>query len=57
MNTRRYPRSTAEAFPTGPQYGCAIEKPYHSWEPAAGYALAIVIGVSLAAALVKWWSI
>ena len=27
MNTRRYPRSSAEAFPIGPEYGCAIERP------------------------------
>jgi len=27
MNTRRYPRTLAEAFPHGPEYGCAIERP------------------------------
>ncbi len=27
MNTRRYPRTMAEAFPHGPEYGCAIERP------------------------------
>ena len=27
MNTRRYPRTSAEAFPIGPEYGCAIERP------------------------------
>lgn len=27
MNTRRYPRSMREAFPFGPEYGCAIERP------------------------------
>lgn len=26
-NTRRYPRTLAEAFPRGPEYGCAIERP------------------------------
>jgi len=26
-NTRRYPRTLAEAFPHGPEYGCAIERP------------------------------
>lgn len=56
MNTRRYPRTLNDAFRTGPQYGCAIERQSRSWEPAAGYGLAIVIGVCLAAALVKWWS-
>ena len=56
MNTRKFPRTLDEAFPTGAHYGCAIEKPRRDWEPAAGYALAIVIGVALAAALVQWWS-
>jgi len=27
MNTRRYPRTSAEAFPIGPEYACAIERP------------------------------
>ena len=27
MNTRKYPRTSAEAFPFGPEYGCAIERP------------------------------
>lgn len=26
-NTRRHPRTLAEAFPYGPEYGCAIERP------------------------------
>lgn len=26
-NTRRYPRTLNEAFPYGPSYGCAIERP------------------------------
>lgn len=27
MNTRRYSRSMREAFPFGPEYGAAIERP------------------------------
>ena len=27
MNTRKYPRSTMEAFPNTAEYGCAIERP------------------------------
>ncbi len=27
MNTRRYPRTMNDAFRTGPEYGCAIERP------------------------------
>jgi hypothetical protein len=27
MNTRRYPRSFAEAFPSTPEYACALERP------------------------------
>ena len=27
MNTRKFPRTRAEAFPTGAEYGCAIERP------------------------------
>lgn len=27
MNTRKYSRTLAEAFPYGPEYGCAIERP------------------------------
>ena len=27
MNTRKFPRTSAEAFPIGPEYGAAIERP------------------------------
>ena len=27
MNTRRYPRTMNDAFRTGPEYGCSIERP------------------------------
>lgn len=27
MNTRRYPRTLHEAFPFGPTYGAAVERP------------------------------
>ena len=39
MNTRRYPRTAAEAFPTGPEYGCAIERP-RTGHRAAAWAMA-----------------
>lgn len=38
MNTRRYSRSMAEAFPYGAEYGCAIEKPSRRYR-AAGWAM------------------
>ena len=27
MNSRRYPRTASDAFKTGAEYGCAIERP------------------------------
>ena len=56
LNTRRYPRTLDEAFPHGAAYGCALTRPETRGERAAGVALAIFIGVALAAALVNWWS-
>lgn len=29
-NFRRYPRTLDEAFPFGPRYGCAIERPHQT---------------------------
>lgn len=47
MNTtvRRHPRTTAEAFPTGAEYGCAIEahRPMFARSQAASAAIAIVL--------------
>ena len=56
MNTRKYPRTLAEAFPHGPEYGCALERPETAGEKMAGVVLAIMIGIGLACALVNWWA-
>ena len=48
------PRTLDECnFQTG--YQCANFKE-STWERVAGYVLAVVIGVGLAALLVAWWS-
>ena len=52
MNTRRYPRTTAEAFPIGPEYGCAIERPASTGHRAAGWAM--VAAVVYLAGLLIW---
>lgn len=56
MSAHKFARTLDEAFPYGAEYGCAVTR-YESiagrW---AGYALAILISVLLAAWLVKWWS-
>jgi len=51
MNTRRYPRTMNEAFPYGPEYGCAITRYKHAGATFKDYAAAIIIGVALAALL------
>lgn len=48
MNTRRYPRTAAEAF-KGVDYACPIERPAHAPYPRALW-IALVIG--LVAALI-----
>jgi hypothetical protein len=53
MNTRRYPRSTLEAFGVDARTACAIERPQPR-ERIAGALLAWAIGVLLAAAAVAW---
>jgi hypothetical protein len=53
MSTRRYPRTTLEAFGVDATSACAIERPQPS-ERIAGALLAWVIGVLLAAAAVAW---
>jgi hypothetical protein len=55
MNTRKYPRTMDQAFPFGPQYACALERPSRH-EATMGVLLAVVIGIALALALVSWWS-
>jgi hypothetical protein len=52
--TRRYPRSTREAFPR--ERFPAIERGYRPtprFDKWAGYALAVVLGVSFAIALIE----
>lgn len=53
MNSRKYSRTMDEAFPFGPSYGCAIEKPRRS-EKVADYAIATLIGIALAFGLVVY---
>ena len=55
MNSRKFSRTMDEAFPFGPKYGCAIEKPRRS-EIVADYALAIGIALALAVGMVKYFS-
>jgi hypothetical protein len=43
MNTRRYPRTAADAFKTGPEYGCAIEKPSNGHRAAYWTMAAAVV--------------
>lgn len=52
-NTRKYPRSTLEAFGCDAVSACAIERPRTN--AIADYALAVVIGLGLCAALASWW--
>lgn len=48
MNSRRYSRSMREAFPFGPEYGCAIERPSRGHRVAywtMGFAFVYLIGL------------
>lgn len=50
MNTRKFPRTSAEAFPRGPEYGCAIERPSRghrvaNWTMAFAFAYLIALAV------------
>ena len=38
MNARKYPRTMAEAFPRGAEYGCAIERPMDSGDKLVMWA-------------------
>ena len=53
MQTRKYSRTMDEAFPFGPSYGSAIEKPRKT-EQWLDYAAALVIGVLLAYGLMAY---
>lgn len=55
MNPRKFSRTLDQAFPFGPYYGCAIEKPRRS-EIVADYALVVVLAVALAFGMVKYFS-
>jgi len=44
-----------EAFPFGPSYGCAIEKPSRT-EHALDYAIAISFGILLAFGMAAYFS-
>lgn len=50
----KFHRTLDQAFPFGPDYGCAI-KCYRS-ERASGYLLAATVGIGLAVLLAAWWS-
>lgn len=54
MNTRRYPRTTNEAFMNTPEYGCAIEKPYHRGDRAVAIALAGAAVYMIVFAVLEW---
>lgn len=50
MNTRKFPRTSAEAFPTGAEYGAAIEKPSTGHRAAywtMGFAIVYLIGLAV----------
>lgn len=51
--TRRFPRSTVEAWPNKHPY--AIER-YSNTETVLGWLLAGAIGIGFGLALVAWWS-
>jgi len=54
MNTRRYPRTTNEAFMNTPEYGCAIERPYHRGDRAVAIALAFAAVYLICMAVWEW---
>jgi hypothetical protein len=53
MNTRKYPRSTLEAFGVDAETSCAIERPRKS-ESIAGTLLAVAIALGLVFAVYAW---
>jgi len=54
MNTRRYPRTTNEAFTRTAEYGCAIERPCNSGDRAVAIALAGAAVYIVVYMLVEW---
>ncbi len=54
MNTRRYPRSTLEAFPRTAEYGAAIERPYHKGDRAVAIALICAAVYLIGLAIWEW---
>lgn len=50
----KFHRTMDQAFPFGPDYGCAIKCTRRS--RAADYILATCIGIGLAVLLAAWWS-
>lgn len=56
MNTRKYPRTLNEAFPSGPEYGCAVTS--FARDPMANLAIKVVIVVlvvpTIVSALMGW---
>jgi len=55
MNTRKFARTMDEAFPFGPSYGCAIEKPSRT-EKALDYAIATAFGILLAFGAIAYFT-
>jgi hypothetical protein len=53
MNTRKYPRTTLEAFGVDAETSCAIERPRKS-ESIAGTLLAVAIALGLVFAVYAW---
>ena len=43
MNTRKFPRTSAEAFPIGAEYGCAIERPPHPYPRTLWVTMAVAV--------------
>ena len=52
---RKHPRTLDEAYHFGPRYGCSVEH-YTRPDQWYDYALAIVIGLVLAALMFFWLS-
>jgi hypothetical protein len=55
MNTRRYPRTTLEAWPTRHPY--CLERPAPRMSLMGDIALACAIGVGFGLLLAVWWSV
>lgn len=55
MNSRRYPRSSTEAFPRTTDYACAVERPapVHPHDKLIGWS-SFAAAVACAVILVVW---